>query len=217
MKRIKQVLIILLLAETAVLNASELGIELENQPTSQPAAHHTITLFIRDLNSDKVVTNVPLQATYGGFFVSSNHNGQIILPRKTENPEFYLMITPTIAPSISILNNVSHLIIPNQNPVVMYHLELQDQNWITTQVTIPDNRQVPLQAIVILTEPENVTLKEGRSPILLNKHLVLPSIYLTKEVNDQNSLAIPDSRPFLANLKTAYALTPYGYATIQIP
>src|SRR3990167_11314387 len=80
-----------------------------------------ILLSLRDLQTSNIIYDVPLQVTYGGFFTSSNHNGQIILPRKTQDLDFYILITNQIIPIFSILNNISHLQIITNTPAAMYH------------------------------------------------------------------------------------------------
>lgn len=183
---------------------------------------HAIMLFIRDINTKQVVYDSPIQATYGGNFVSSNHNGQIILPRKTQASEFTIVITPQIIPVFSILNNISHLQIPPLQAASMYHVKLEVNSannlpeWQVKQTTIPANRTIPLHSIVILGHPANFTMQTGASAVLLSNQLILPSIYLHKPLlNTELTITLPNSRPFLSKIETAYTLTPYGYATIQ--
>ena len=183
---------------------------------------HIIMLFIKDANTQQVVYDIPVQATYGGNFISSNHNGQIILPRKTQVSEFSVVITPQIIPVFSILNNISHLQIPINQAASIYHIKLEVNSknnlpeWRIKQTTIPADRTIPLHTIVILAQPANFTMQTGVSAVLPSNQLILPSIYLHKPLLDTNlAVTLPNSRPFLSKIETAYTLTPYGYATIQ--
>ena len=181
-----------------------------------------ILLSLRDLQTSNIIYDVPLQVTYGGFFTSSNHNGQIILPRKTQDLDFYILITNQIIPIFSILNNISHLQIITNTPAAMYHITttinpITDKlEWLTSLADIPKDQHIPLHTIIIFADPNNVTMQLGPSNLQLDTHLILPNIYLNLPfVNHNFSLLLPNIRPFLGKLETAYALTPYGYATIQ--
>lgn len=191
--------------------------------TPKSAGNHVLILFIRDLFTNQVVNDLPLQATYAGYFVNSNHDGQIIFPRKTVNTEFSLIITPTVEFVSPLLNNISHLQIPAQNEAKCYKLVLQKNletghlEWRTTVEDLPSDRHVPLQAIIVFANPNDITMQTGSTPTPFNNHLILPSIYLINPLeNNQFALNLPNNRPFLAKLTTAYSLTPYGYATMQI-
>jgi len=181
-----------------------------------------ILLSLRDQQTGNVVYDTPLQATYGGFFTSSNHNGQIILPRKTQDLDFYILITNQIIPVFNILNNISHLQIMFDTPAVMYHITSNidpvsnQPEWLTSIVDIPQDRHIPLHTIILFADPENVTMQTETSNRQLDNHLILPNLYLNQPIiNHNSSLFLPNIRPFLGKLETAYALTPYGYATIQ--
>lgn len=182
----------------------------------------SLSLLIRDQDTGKIIYDNPLQATYGGFFTSSNHNGEIVLPRKTQVLDFYVLIANQIKPVLNILNNVSYLQIPTGTLATMYHITteinpLTDKaEWLTTVTEIPEDQQVPLHTIIIFADPSNVSMQTGLSKIKLDSHLILPNLYLKEPlINQTLALLLPNMRPFLGKLETAYALTPYGYATIQ--
>jgi hypothetical protein len=207
MKLIKNILIICLLTNLAALKA---------------LPKQGILLLIRDQQTGKVVYDTPLQLFYGGFFTSSNYNGEIILPRKTQALDFYILITNKITPIFNILNNISHLQITDNHHAVMYHITTQTNpltnklEWLTTIADFSQDKQVPLHTIIIFNDPSNVSMKTGQASMQIDNHVILPSLYLNLPlVNNDLALLIPNIRPFLAKLDTAYALTPYGYATIQ--
>lgn len=181
-----------------------------------------ILLLVRDQTTGKIVYDQPLQATYGGFFTSSDYNGQIVLPRKTQALDFYVLITSQIKPVFNILNNIAHLQILEHESAVLYHIttainpETNKLEWLTTLEELPEEHEIPLHTIIIFTNPSNLTMQTGSSKIQLDSHLILPSLYLNQPlVNHELALTLPNSRPFFGKLETAYALTPYGYATIQ--
>lgn len=183
---------------------------------------HSLMLFIRDPLTNQVIYNSPLQANYAGYFTSSNHNGQIILPRKTQNSEFYILITPKILPVFDILNNISHLQVPKDQPASLYFIKKQinnntgKSNWLTTLEVLSSDRHIPLHTIIISADPNDVSIPTGLSPLTVDNHLILPSIYLSRPlVNTIASTYLPNTRPFLGKTQTAYTLTPYGYATLQ--
>ena len=194
-----------------------------NTQIQRSAGNHAIILFIRDQFTDQVITDFPLQATYAGYFASSNHDGQIIFPRKTSNTEFYLIITPPVDLVSPLLNNISHLQIPAQNEARCYKLVLHEDlkakkwEWIVTEEDLPLNRHIPLHSIIIFADPNNVSMPLGTTATAFHNHLILPSIYLTGFFDNSHPVvSLPNNRPFLAKLTTAYSLTPYGYATMQI-
>jgi hypothetical protein len=215
MKCIKQIILIYALLTHPPCQAQE------ESPKS--SGNHALILFIRDQLTNQVITDVPLQATYGGYFVNSDHNGQIRFPRKTSNLEFYLIITPSIEPIFPLLNNVSHLQVPAANDARLYRLILQKNlktrlwEWTVTAENLASDRHIPLHSIIILADPAQISMPTGTTLAPLSNHLILPSIYLTGPLqNNLSSITLPNNRPFLAKLTTAYNLTPYGYATMQI-
>lgn len=206
MKCIQRILIIFLLSQLR---------------STQALPKQALMLFLRDFNTGQVVYDTPIQATYAGYFTNSNHNGQLILPRKTQALDFHLLITNHIEPVFSILNNVSHLLVPTYEENKLYHIRTNlnannTQEWLVTLEDLPADRHIPLHTIVILSDPNNLSMQVGTSPMQISSHLILPSLYLTEPlINIELALYLPNNRPFLGKLQTAYSLTPYGYATLQ--
>lgn len=191
---------------------------------SQVSANQAIIIFIEDLHTHTPVNNVSIQAIYGGYLTTSNHNGQIILPRKTEEANFKIIVTnPSVMPVFTILNNISHFQIPQTSEAIMYNITMNRSKknlaeWVIKQEPLPQDRHVPLHAIVIFADPKAAIIQTGKSITHLSEQLVLPNIYIdqTQPFNDISSMALLNNRPFLKKLQTAYTLTPYGYATLQV-
>ena len=188
----------------------------------KPASNHIVMFFVKNKLTNMVASNISLQVTYGGYFTSSNRNGLIVLPRKTETESFNILVTPTILPVMPILNNVSHWQIPTQNSAVMYNVTLTNDaksnqlQWHTITKLIPADGHIPLHTIIIFADPSSVDMVTGTTTTQFSSQLILPSIYVTKPLLHNNlATFLPNNRPFLGKLETAYTMTPYGYATIQ--
>lgn len=180
---------------------------------------HVITFFIKNKKSGEVDPNIVLSAAYGGYLGTSNNEGQISLPRKTQENKFNILITPSADPTMPILNNVSHWQLPKENKYKMYQVQRSDDGknayWETSEANITDDRHVPLHTIIIFAQPNNVSMNLGKAPTSLSYQLMLPSVYTTPAAKQtKSSITLPNAKPFLGKLTTAYNLLPYGYATI---
>jgi hypothetical protein len=182
---------------------------------------HVLTIFVRDKLTKKTDSSLTLPAAYGGYLTFTNNNGQIILPRKTEAKQIHLLITPTIVPIFSVVNNISHWQIPTKNKAAMYTITKQTNpknnksEWLTKKDTISTDHHVPLHTIIVFAHPDNAHMLTGESPTMPGDQFVLPSIFATKPLKIvKSSIILPNIKPFLGKMKTAYELMPYGYATI---
>jgi len=187
-----------------------------------PVSDHSLILFVRNRKTGEVDPNIALNATYAGFLTSTNDRGQILLPRKTESKHFKIIITPQILPVFSVLNNVLHWVVAEQSSAKAYLIKMiKDEQteiniWHVEQTALPADQHIPLHAIVIFADPEKVDIQTGFFPTKSTEQLVLPSLLAEAGSNSPlKAVQLPNQKPFFKQLKTAYALTPYGYATLQ--
>lgn len=186
----------------------------------RPVGEHSITMFVKNLDSGKIDPNIKLNATYGGYTTTTNDRGQLLFPRKTQAKNFNVVVTPQIKPIFSVLNNVSHWQIPDQIEAKIYAIKMisddSKQIWQTTMKEVPVDHHIPLHSIIILANPDQIEMELGSSEVKTTEQLLLPAISAkTNALSLESAIALPDNEPFFKRLKTAYSLTPYGYAALQ--
>lgn len=150
-------------------------------------------------------------ATYAGDLNMSNADGQIIFLRKHIQPFVYLLITDKITPVMMAGNTINKWNIEDKSAARMYKIERNDENknglsyWSTEEVPLPDNLTIPNEAITIIAKPKNVYVAEGISFTENSPNLVLPSIYIKKDIRpNDNALYILNLRQFFGPLHTIY-------------
>ncbi len=182
---------------------------------------HTIRFFIKDSQTRQGPKNYTALVSYGGYTTTSNYEGAVVLPRKTQGHQLFLLITPLQSAQFNLLNNISRWTIPTDQPTQLYQLNLNNQHgkqpfWQVKPIDLPISRHVPLHTIVVLGHPDELTLQSGNFPTLSGEQFLLPNLSINLTSQQPKVLAHAlNNHPFFGKLETAYELTPYGYATIQ--
>ena len=127
---------------------------------------------------------------YAGHIALSDEKGQIVFPRlqNSENPHVNLLVTKGLKPAYILAPaTVYGWQIDPAQPTKMYHFQLK-QNQETqlyyfeaTEKTAPKNNGIPLDTIIIISEPENVFIPLGATITDYSSNLTLPNIYIKKE------------------------------------
>jgi len=131
-------------------------------------------------------------ATYAGYLRVSNSSGQIIFPRKHEQPLIYLIVTDKLVPITMIANTVHHLQFDPSADVALYKVEqkydeqINQYYWDVTTIKKTSDI-VPLEALVIISKPKNVIVPTGVTLTTESPNLILPDIYIKKDVNPINN------------------------------
>jgi len=129
--------------------------------------------------------NKGIFATYGGYLVVSNFNGQISFPRMQQKTDFFLIVTEHIQPILMIGNTIHHWEIP-KIPAAIYSItRKQNQEtklyyWNVQQTTVPENNIIPINSIVLFAKPKNIIVPVGITISNDDPQLILPSVYVVK-------------------------------------
>lgn len=127
-------------------------------------------------------------ATYAGYIEVSNGHGQISFPRKHVDPSIHLIVTPVIIPMLMIANTVHHWEIAPGTPAAHYRFtRVQDPlttlySWNVVSEEHTDDLVIPVEAIVILTDPADLLIPTGSFPTNNTESLLLPDIFVKKGI-----------------------------------
>jgi hypothetical protein len=141
--------------------------------------------------------------TYGGYVVASNHNGEVVLPRKHQKIGVDILITPQIVPVPLFENTILHWTRVPGVPTKVYSCEQkyddkkEQHYWWTQEITLTEDMVIPLSTIIILAKPKNISMNIGRADTNETANLVLPDVYVKKGINTiENSLYMLTIRHF---------------------
>ncbi len=135
--------------------------------------------------------NKGIFATYGGYLVVSNFNGQITFPRMQQKTDFFLIVTEKIQPILMIGNTIHHWEFTKM-PTTIYSIERKQNSetklfyWDVQEVSKPENNIIPLNSIIIFAKPKNIIVPTGITISNDNPQLILPPVYVVK--NNNNTL-----------------------------
>lgn len=150
---------------------------------------------IEEINPSKELISIPdLRVTYFGWTTVSDNKGQIVLPLKKTQSGITLIITPAIKPVLLNDALVSYFVL--DAPATSYKInEFKDEKakksyWQITKSKLEKNKKIPVDAIVILANPENIDLK-NMQPMTPNPNTVLPKLDINPKIlKDMDDLAL---------------------------
>ena len=135
--------------------------------------------------------------TYAGFLETSDANGYVLFPRKHTEAKIYVLITKQITPTVMFEQTVQHWTASGHMPKKMYLFEQKTDPetqliyWNVSPASLPEDFVIPLDTIIIITDPSYVTVPEGVTLTHEGQNLLLPTIYVRKEIPIiENSLYI---------------------------
>ncbi len=159
-------------------------------------------------------------ATYMGSVDTSDASGQISFLRRQLGDEVIFVVTRSLQPILSGPTTVHHFIVSKDAPVAYYRMvrDTALSKWAVRKIKTPEDRVVPLTAIVLIAEPDQVVLPDESFITTKSPNLLLPTVYalktLTPGINALHFLAV--NRFFAPNIYARrYAQTRYG--TIIVP
>ena len=138
---------------------------------------------------------------YSGFITTSDYDGEVIFPRRHQKAAVTIVVTPELLPIALFENTVHHWDLIPGVPVAMYLCE-QKYNDKTEQyyceireTSVPMDRKIPLEALIIVAKPKNIIIPSGATPTRETANLVLPPLYITKGIN------IVDNSTYMLSLR----------------
>lgn len=188
-------------------NTSDLVSAILPQPSYLFKGHHQ-----HDLSDSVGVSGI--QAIYLGYLANSTKNGQISFPRKQQSDQINILITPKIAPVFMIKPSlIHHWTVDTSQPMAMYEINrkkdkklktyyfdvvnmkeaIENKNFDQTkssmyQSILTGKKEIPLNTIIILADPENITLPTGITYNHYSPNFILPVLTAKEFDSTQNSL-----------------------------
>lgn len=146
-------------------------------------AQHTVRGIVQPIPVEGILV------TYSGYIASSNHNGEVILPRKHQASMVTIVVTSEMVPIALFENTYQHWDLIPGVPAKMYsceqkYNEMKDQSyWEVKELPLSASNQIPISAIVIVAKPDDIVINEGTTPAIRTANLVLPDVYVKKGIN----------------------------------
>lgn len=168
------------------------NIDLASQKLKQPSY-----LFKQIVKSTRVEGNIQgVAAFYLGYVSFSDHNGQLIFPRKQQKSKMQLLITKKIQPVYIVApSTIAYWILDKHQQAEMYefqlHQDAQTQLYYinTTKIELPVDHKIALNTIILTANPKNIYIPLGATITHYSPNLILPPIYIKKHFdNSYNAL-----------------------------
>ncbi|MCL4361312.1 hypothetical protein M1446_03085 [Candidatus Dependentiae bacterium] len=150
-------------------------------------------------------------ASYLGQICFSDRFGQIMFNYLTKKDVFTVVVTQSIKPVFMQGRTIHHWVLSESKDSKWYSFEkIQDPvnkqfYWNVTEKEIPANRALPLDAIIIFAQPEDIIVYTGKFPVPFENNIVLPDIYATKKINiPLSAIQFLKIRKYFAPVKKEY-------------
>ncbi|HXW86299.1 MAG TPA: hypothetical protein VEK38_03065 [Candidatus Bathyarchaeia archaeon] len=163
-------------------------------------------------------------STYGGFLQTSDMHGQTIFPRLHHQPSLYVVITDKLTPITMFENTIEHWELVPGTPTLVYHLErlYNDTNreffWQVQLADLPTYPRIPLDTLVIFANAHDLTLHTDYQTTEPDPHLLLPNVYILKEIDIMSAaLYILNIKHLFRPITFTYQVQPKQYEEIQNP
>jgi hypothetical protein len=122
-----------------------------------------------------------------GFVTSSDKNGQLIFPRKSTSQTINLLVSEKVNPIFMIApSTIHHWEIEKNSEAALYQIQYSKDEktgaylFNSSKSSIPDDRKIELNTIILLINPKYVYVPEGASMAAYSPNLVLPDIFIKK-------------------------------------
>lgn len=196
-----------------LLYASSLHCELTHSP-------HVISMTFKEYPTlhalahpdTKTPPNVDgINATYFGFLNTTGYDGDLIFPRRHQEPTITLLVSTDVQPIFMASNTIAFWQL-NQNAIyALYTIEKQqDQEtqkwfWNITKATPPDKGRLPINTIVLFAEPTAIYVPEGITISDSNQQLVLPALYVKQTIQrPEGTMKALEQSPFFKRIAMDY-------------
>lgn len=199
---------------------------LENPHTTNPEDVRALTdidKFIRSIIEHQSEGRLGgLYATYEGFVDTFDENDELMFPRKHAEDEITLVVSRSILPVIIKGNTVEYFVRQKKAPIAYYQLkrfkdkDTKDFFWKTEKIESPKSSIIPLHAIVLCANPDELIIPEGFTKTFGGPHLILPSIYPTKHIKRTiNALSFLKINKYFEPVHLTYKIQQDRYAALM--
>lgn len=124
---------------------------------------------------------------YRGNVALSDQNGQITFKRVQQTGDMYILVTTHIIPAYIVAPaTINNWVIDTKYPTKMYlakqHYDQQSTLYYydVQPVEIPHNKNIPLNTIIIIADPEYVYVPQGATIIDYSSNIHLPPILIKR-------------------------------------
>lgn len=163
-------------------------------------------------------------STYAGYIDVSDAHGQTQFPlMHSQFPGVTLIITTKLTPIVMAGNTIAHWELEEGTPASLFNIEKkQDQEtelfyWETTSKAYPDDRKIPLTALVVIARPDDIYVPIGATLARKSPHLLLPDIYIKKGIKlVGNTLYMLNLKHFFGPITFFYQRQPKRYSQMLI-
>lgn len=153
-------------------------------------------------------------ASYVGYLVASNYDGQITFPMNTislDRPKAYFLVTEHINPIITFGLTVFRLERDPKAPAALYAIELKKDEelneyyWQIQSIGLGDSLKISNKTIIIFANPQKIYIPEGITPTRVAANTVLPDIYVKKNLTKaRDALYVLTIKHFFAPVVKEY-------------
>jgi hypothetical protein len=162
-------------------------------------------------------------ATYRGWCAHSDYHGQITFPRVSSCPDLLVLVTRGLYPVLTLDTTVHHFIVRPGEPGQAYHLHRHEHTperpalWSVKKVPLPENRVIPVDALVLIALPEQIYLKEGCFPTSTGPNLFLPVVYAQHPTLGINALYFLNVNRYFSPITFAWRYGKDRFAALIMP
>lgn len=125
---------------------------------------------------------------YDGHVALSDHNGQIMFPRQQISPDIYILVAKGIKPAYIVApSTIYNWMVDKTQAAQNYKVTFKQDNelelyYFDVQKTdLPKGNNIPLNTIIMVTDPEHVYIPTGATVTQFGANLNLPPIYIRRE------------------------------------
>ena len=193
--------------------------------TSYGASPHVVTFFIDeypDINNlinkgksphiiKKNAKNHGIYFTYYGYKTISDTNGQVTFPLKQTEKLFHILVVNNPTPQFMLYNTIHHFLVPEKAEFNYYSVAQKEDEklkltfWDVQKDTLPQDRHIPLDTIIVYAHPDEIYIPEGVSITQKGAQLVLPTIYAKNQIQlSKNVLTFLDNSEFFAPIERGF-------------
>jgi hypothetical protein len=200
-----------------------------HEPNALDEIEKTMSPSIDSLLPKENITGIFV--SYGGFLASSNIDGMVSFPRRHDNPAIHILVTDKITPVIMINNTIHHWELEVGTPAAMYTARREKDihanlfYWRLEEAPMPENNRIPIDTILIFTNPKNIYIPLGITPVPTDPisgkppvNLRLPEIYVKSHTKQApESLYVLNIRYWFGPVRSVYKTTPTSYIELLNP
>lgn len=124
---------------------------------------------------------------YAGNIATSNRLGQVVFPCLQQSRNINILVTPQVTPAYTIAPaTLQNWLVPENVATAWYEVTLKfdkdSQLYYheTTKSTLPQDRKIPLNTIILIASPEDIYIGEGGSIVNPSSSILLPDIFIRR-------------------------------------